>query len=176
MLAGISAAIVTIGLIQPSLAQDKALKTQERIGVYDSRSIAVAFAGSPVFGKQLQQLRAEGEKAKEAGEPDKLAKLKADGNARQEKMHKQGFSTAPVDDLLLYVTNALPEIRKGVGVTIIISKWDEVGLKKHAGAEKVDVTMKLVDAFQPNERSRKSAMEIQKHKPIPIEQTERIKD
>lgn len=39
----------------------------------------------------------------------------------------------------------------------------------------MDVTLKLVDAFLPNERQRKSAIEIQKHKPISLEQAEKIK-
>ena len=175
-LAIISALIVAIGLTQPSLAQDAAAKTRVRIGVYDSRSIAVAFSGSPVHEKQLQQLMAEHKKAKEAGEVDKVARLEAEGKARQARAHQQAFSTAPVDDLLLYITNALPEIRKSAGVTMILSKWDQAGLQQHAGAETVDVTMQLVDAFQPTQRQRKSAVEIQKHKPIPLEQAGRIKD
>ena len=174
-LTSITAAIVTTGLTRPSFAQDMAPKSQERIGVYDSRSIAVAFAGSAAHEKQLQQLIAEHKKAKEAGELDKVAKLEAEGNALQEKLHKQGFSTAPVGDLLCCISNALPEIQKSAGVTTIISKWDEAELKKHAGAATVDVTLKLVDAFLPNERQRKSAIEIQKHKPISLEQAEKIK-
>jgi hypothetical protein len=175
-LIGISALIVMIGLSQLSLAQDEGLKRKERIGVYDSRSIAVAFAGSPVHQKQLKQLMVEHKKAKDAGEVETVAKLEAEGKARQEKLHKQAFSTAPVDDLLLYIENALPEIQKITGVTAIVSKWDQAGIGKHAGAETVDVTMKLVDTFQPNERQRKSAIEIQKHTPIPLQKAERIKD
>jgi len=169
-LVGISASIITIGLTHTSFAQDKAPKTQERIGVYDSRAVAVAFYGSPVHMEQLRQLKAEHQKAKDAGDLGKAAQLEAKGKAQQEKAHQQGFSTAPVDELLLHITNALPEIQKTAGVTAMISKWDEAGLKKHPGAERVDVTMKLVDAFQPNERQRKSAIEIQKQKPLSLEQ------
>jgi hypothetical protein len=168
-LVGISASIVAIGLTHTSFAQDKAPKT-ERIGVYDSRAIAMAFYGSPSHMQQLRQLKAEHQKAKEAGDLGKVAQLEAEGKAQQEKAHQQGFSTAPVDELLLHITNALPEIQKAAGVTVLISKWDEAGLKKHAGAERVDVTMKLVDAFQPNERQRKFAIEVQNRKPLSLEQ------
>src|SRR5215469_3346113 len=92
------------------------------------------------------------------------------GKGQLVKAKKQGFSTAPVDELLLHITNALAEIQKTAGVTSFISKWDEAGLKKHAGAERVDVTMKLVDAFQPNERQRKFAIEVQNRKPLSLEQ------
>lgn len=153
-----------------SFAQDKAPNTKERIGVYDSRAIAVAFAGSQAHVEQIRQLKAEHQKAKEAGDLEKVAKLEAEGEAQQAKMHQQGFSTAPVDELLLHITNALPEIQKAAGVTALISKWDEAGLKNHPGAEKVDVTMKLVEAFHPNERQRKFAIDIQKTKPVSLEQ------
>jgi hypothetical protein len=105
-----------------------------------------------------------------------VARLEAEGKAQQEMAHKQAFSTAPVDDILAHITNSLPEIRKTAGVTAIVSKWDQTQLKRHPGAVTVDVTMKLVDAFQPKERQRKSAIEIQKHKPIPLEQAAHIND
>ena len=172
-LVSIATSIVMLGLAQPTFAQDGAPKIRERIGVYDSRSIAIAFVRSPAHERELQQLITEHRKAKEAGELDKVAELEAEGKAQQKKAHQQAFSTEPVDDLLLHITNALPEIQKAAGVTVLISKWDEAGLRKHAGAEKVDVTLQLVDAFQPNARQRKSAIEIQARKPIP---SERIKD
>jgi hypothetical protein len=88
----------------------------------------------------------------------------------------QAFSTAPVDDILAHITSALPEIQRTARVTAIVSKWDEAALRKHPGAERVDVTMLLVDAFQPNERQRKSAIQIQKQKPISLERATHIKD
>ena len=169
-LVGISASIVTMGLTHTSFAQDKAPKTQERIGVYDSRAIAVGYYGSPAHMEQLRQLIAEHKKAKEAGDLGKAAQLEAEGKAQQEKAHQQGFSTAPVDELLLHITNALPEIQKTASVTALISKWDDAELKKHSEAERVDVTMKLVDAFHPDERQRKSAIDVQKTKPVSLEQ------
>jgi hypothetical protein len=175
-LASISALVALIKVAQQGSAQDKPAQTSERIGVHDSRAIAVAFAGSPTHEKQLRELIAEHQKAKAAGDLDRVAKLEAEGKARQTKAHKQGFSTAPVDDLLVHITNSLPQIQKAAGVTAILSKWDEAGLKKHPRSERVDVTLSLVDAFQPTERQRKSANEIQKHKPISLKQAERIKD
>jgi len=172
-----SMALGVIGGFATSLkAQGNDTKTKERVGIYDSRAIAVAFAGSPAHEEELRPLIEEHKKARETGDLATVAKLEAEGKARQEKLHKQGFSTAPVDDILAHITNSLPEIQKSTGVTAIVSKWDEAELKKHAGAETVDITMRLVDAFQPNARVRKWAIEIQKSKPISIEQAEQIKD
>ena len=168
--------LAMMGSSQPGAAQETGSKTQERIGIYDSRAVAVAFAGSPTHEKQLRALIEEHRNAKEAGDLEKAARLEAEGKAQQVKAHQQAFSTAPVDDILAHITNALPEIQKAAGVTALVSKWDEAGLKKHAGAERVDVTMRLVDALHPKERQRKSAVEIQKRKPISLRQAERIKD
>jgi hypothetical protein len=81
-----------------------------------------------------------------------------------------------VDDLLAHLTNALPAVLNDAGVTLIISKWNEPALQKYPNSEKVDVTLKLIDAFEPNARQRKSAIEIQKHQPIPLEQAETLQD
>ena len=71
-----------------------------RIGVYDSRAVAVAYAPSEWNEKRLKEKMAEMEKAKSAGEAKKIAELEAWGNDQQAKLHRQGFSTAPVDDIL----------------------------------------------------------------------------
>ena len=151
-------------------------ETKERIGVYDSRSIAVASAGSEVFNKWMSALREEHEKAKAAEDQKRVAEIEAEGAARQKLMHKQGFSTAPVDNILEQIKDRLPAIKQKAGVDVLVSKWDKDTLAKHSSAKRVDVTMELIDAFNPNERQRKSAIAIQKHKPIPLDQAENIRD
>ncbi len=88
----------------------------------------------------------------------------------------QGFSTAPVTNILDQIKDKLPAINEKAGVSVLLSKWDKDGLVRYKDADLVDVTMALVDAFSPSERQRKTAMAIQEHKPISIEQAERIKD
>jgi hypothetical protein len=148
----------------------------KRIGIYDSRAIAVAFAGSASFQEWMKSIKAEHDRARAAGDANRMKQIEADMRGRQTLAHKQAFSTAPVDECLKHVENRMPEIRQKAGVSDIVSKWDAEALKKYSLAEKVDVTMLLVDAFQPNERQRKSAIEIQKHKPITLEEAEKIKD
>ena len=155
-------------------------RTKERIGVYDSRAIAVAFIGSPVYrasdGKKLAEMKADYDKAKAEGNQERVAELEAWGKGRQALLHKQGFSTAPVDNILEQIRDRLPAIKQKAGVGVLVSKWDKDTLAKHPSAECVDVTMELIDAFNPNERQRRSAVEIQKHKPIPLDQAENIRD
>jgi len=142
----------------------------ERIGIYDSRAVAVAYAGSSFQQAKMSDLVTQQKKTKADGDKKQIARIEAEGRAWQAQLHQQGFSTAPVDDLLTNISNELPQIQADAGVTQLISKWNEPELQKHASAEKVDVTMKLVDAFHPNERQRQHAIEIQKKKPSKLKE------
>lgn len=161
-----------------ALAEEPAAKV--RVGVYDSRAIAVAFGGSEAYqasvGKQLAALQAEYKEAKAAGNQKRVAELEAQGQAQQVLLHKQGFSTAPVDDILKHIQDKIPEIAKAAGVGPIVSKWDKDALAKYKSAELVDVTMPLVNAFHPTERQLKFAIDIQKQAPISLEEAEKMAD
>lgn len=140
-----------------------------RIGTYDSRSIAVAYAGSAAQRAVMDPLKAAFQKAKQEGNQAEMDKLQAQGRALQEQAHRQGFGTAPVDDLLEKIADALPEIRRVAGVSALVSIWDEKTLAQHAGAVAVDVTMPLVDAFHPTDKQRKVAEDIRKQKPVAMD-------
>jgi hypothetical protein len=163
-----SALTIATALAQPSPVQPPGEKARERIGIYDSRSIAVAYVGSAFQEKKMKELKNQFEKAKEAGDAKEVSRLKAEGRAWQAQLHRQGFSTAPVDDLLIHIAGDLPRIREAAGVTRLLSKWDKVELAKHSKAERIDVTMQLVEAFRPTEKQRQHAIEIQKRKPVKL--------
>ncbi|MEQ2007146.1 MAG: hypothetical protein ABMA26_10130 [Limisphaerales bacterium] len=150
------------------LTQNAPAKPKERIGVYDSRAIAVAYAGSAFQQQKMKDLTARHQQAKAAGDAKETARLEAEGRAWQAALHRQGFGTAPVDDLLAHIAGELPRIREAAGVTPLISKWNQPELAKHTNAERVDVTMQLVDAFRPTETQRKRAIEIQQHRPVRV--------
>lgn len=166
--------VLTLALARVS-AQERAADARPRIGIYDSRAVAVAFVRSPAHTNQMAPLLAEHQRAKDSGDDESVRRLEAAGKAAQEKIHLQAFSTEPVNDLLQHITNALPEIQKTARVSALISRWDEPELKKYPNAERVDVTGQLIDAFRPTPRQRQSALEIQKHKPVPIEQARRMR-
>jgi len=154
----------------------KAEDAIERIGVYDSRSIAVAWAGTASYNNSLSSLQAEWQAAKDAGDQDRVAELEAEAEAQQRLLHLQAFSTAPVDEILAHIEDSVAEIMQQAGVTLLVSKWDAETLAKYPSAEQVDVTMRLVDALQPNERQRQTAISIQESEPIPLEEAEKIRD
>ncbi len=147
-----------------------------RIGVYDSRAIAVGWANTASFNAWWSDLQAEYNQAKAVADQKRIEELEAEAEARQRLQHLQTFSTAPVDDILVHIEDSLPEIMEEAGVTMLVSKWDTETLAKYPSAELVDVTMMLVDAFQPTETQREHAIGIQSQEPIPLEQAEQIQD
>ena len=162
--------IATTGCADTAKPKKTADAPGARIGTYDSRAIAVASVGSKVFKQYMADLQSRHEKAKAAGDSKLIAKLEAEGASQQKLLHKQGFSTAPVDNILEHIADQLPKIKEQAKVDIIVSKWNEKELSKHKSAELTDITMALVEAFEPNAKQKKHAVEIQKHKPVPLEQ------
>jgi hypothetical protein len=148
-------------------------ESEETIGVYDSRSIAMAYAGTEICTEWLQELRSKHEAAVAAGDEELAAKLDEEGRAWQHKMHLQGFSTAPVDEIIALIEDKLPEIMEKHAVSAIVSKWDKAKLAEYPGSDQVDVTMDLVDALNPNERQRKAAEEVQAHRPMPLKKAKK---
>lgn len=143
-----------------------------RLGVYDSRAIAVAAIGSEYYTHHIKPLEDAFRKAKADGNEKLIRELEPKVWARRKQTHRQGFSTAPVDDILEYIKDDLPKIATRAGVGPIISKWDKEALARHKAAERVDITMLLVEAFKPREKSLKWAIEIQKKPPVPMKDLE----
>ena len=108
----VSAPIVTMWLALSGFAQENAGKPQERIGVYDSRAVAVAYAGSTFQQAKMKELKTQFKKAKEAGDAKEVSRLEAEGEAWQMNLNKQGFTTAPVDDLLVHIAGELQKSRR----------------------------------------------------------------
>ncbi len=141
-------------------------KTKIRVGIYDSRAVAIAFAHSEFNG--IDAKMAEMEKAKAAGDTKKIRELDQWGKAQQAKLHRQGFSTAPVDDILEHIKDNLPQITKDANVAALVSKWDKKTLKRYKSAELFDVTDLIVAQFNPNEKVLRTIEQIKKKKPIPL--------
>ncbi|MEQ1595728.1 MAG: hypothetical protein ABL985_11580 [Casimicrobium sp.] len=156
-------AIASTGLAQQS--SGTSIERATRIGVYDSRAVAIAYAGSAFQQQKMTALKAAHQRAKDAGDSAEVSRLSADAKAEQAALHKQGFGIAPVDDLLAHIAAKLPKIQTEAGVARLISKWNSAELEKHTQAERIDVTMELVDAFEPNDKQRKYAIEIQTREP-----------
>lgn len=147
-------------------AQSTTDSALQHIGIYDSRAIAVAYAGSAFQQKKMAELKEQHRQAKDSKNTKEVARLEALGKAWQAALHKQGFGTAPVDDLLQHIAGEIPRIQKAAGVTNLVSKWNQPELDRFKDARRIDVTMPLVDAFHPNATQRQRAIEIQSKPPV----------
>jgi hypothetical protein len=162
-----------VGLTTWTMAMDvqlapKSEKSELRVGTFDSRAVAIAYARSETFNRNIKELKAEHGKAKAAGDEKRVKELEAKGKSQQELLHKQGFSTWPVDNILDQIKGEIPEIAKQADVDVIVSKWDIV--YQRSGVEFIDVTDLMVKQFNPDEETLKVLNELQKHAPVPLEE------
>ncbi len=159
----------TVGTEQP---EKKASRPGARIGTYDSRAIGLAYIRSDAFDEKLEQMNAELEKAKAAGDKKRVQELEAWFPTQQAVAHKQTFGTAPVDDILEPIKHQIPGITKQANVDLIISKWDTGS--QWPDAEFVDVTLLMIQPFNPDESTLKMITEqLPKLDPIPSEKLEK---
>jgi hypothetical protein len=145
-----------------------------RVGTFDSRAVAIAYARSADFGRQIRKLKVDRDKAKADGDEKKARELEEQGQSRQQLLHMQGFSTASVNDMLEHMKDKLPDIAKQAGVALIVSKWDIP--YKSPDAELVDITDLMVKPFASDEQTQKIIRELKNHDPISLEEALNIKD
>lgn len=139
-----------------------------RVGVYDSRAVAVAWANSTEFKDTMKSIEIEHQKAKEARNDKRVKEIESQMKLQQRRAHEQAFSTGSVAPIMAKVKDRLPEVAKQAGVQIIVSKWELN--HQSSDVEIVDVTDKLVALFHVNERGLKWCQEIQQKPPLPMEQ------
>jgi hypothetical protein len=160
-------AVVLAGALIPALAmQGQTARPSCRIGVFDSRAVALAWARSDEGTQVFNQIRAEYEKAKAANDEKRMKELEQEGQWQQVRLHQQGFSTGPVDEILAKVKDKLPEIARQERVTAIVSKWELAYSEQ--GVELVDVTLPLVKLFHPGEQVLKWVEEMKNQPPVPF--------
>ena len=139
-----------------------------RIGVYDSRAIAVAYGNSPEFQKSLDAVKADYKKAKEAKDDKRVKEIETQMKAKQRRLHEQGFSTGSVAGIMATIKDSLPGVAKKAGVDVIVSKW-EVNYQS-PGIKVVDVTDDLVALFHVSAKGLEWAKGVKTQAPVPIEQ------
>jgi len=140
-----------------------------RIGTYDSRAIAVAYAASK-FNPVREKMK-EMQTAKAAGDQAKIKELEEWGQAHQRQLHRQGFGRVPVDDLLAHVKDRLPEAARQGGVAAIVMSCDWSG----PDVEAVDVTDSLVALYEPPARTLETVRKMKAIAPVPLDEIERHK-
>jgi len=129
-----------------------------RIGTYDARAVAVAYAHSEINEKQVKQKVQELKDAEAKGDAKRIKELKTWGEAHQWLLHMQGFAGAPVESMLANMKEQLALTAKAAGVRVIARKADFIDDQ----VEVVDVTDQVVKLFKPSERTLKMIREVRR--------------
>jgi hypothetical protein len=170
-------AVVLIGLVAYTTGgteqpEEKAPAEKVRVGTFDSRAIALVYYRSDATDPHSEELEARYEKAKAAGDEERIKQLEAEFKVLQEIAHKQTFSTWPVDNILEQIQDQIPAIAKQADVEIIVCKWDIVYQKD--GIEFIDVTELMVQPFKPDEEAMRIITEqLPKADPVPLKVLEK---
>jgi len=131
--------------------------TKVRVGTFDSRAIALAYARSAMFAADrapvMKDLKDRYEKAKAEKNEEVIKELEAWPPTYHKLQMLQCFSTASVADILEKVKDQLPKVAQEAGVDIIVSKWEIA--YSNSTSEIVDVTSHLVKLFNPDEQTLK---------------------
>jgi hypothetical protein len=159
---------VTLGVHGSDASQEPEANSRMRVGVYDNRGIAIAYAASsfnPVSGKmtELEQARADGDKKR-------IMELEAWGQQHQRQLHRQGFGRMPVTDLIEPVKDRLPALAKELGVDVIAFECNYLG----PNVEQVDITLDMVKLYNPSEQTMKWVEESMKARPVDLDEIDRI--
>lgn len=159
---------VALCLMAGAIGSAQSQTTKLRVGVYDSRAVAVAYANSSEFRESMKAVQAEHQKAKAAKDEKRMKEIEARMKLQQRRAHEQGFSTGSVAGIMAKIKDALPGVAKQAGVPVIVSKW-ELNYQSPDMAV-VDVTDELVALFHVSDKGREWAKGIRAQAPVPIEQ------
>lgn len=149
-------------------SQEEVTMAKPRIGLFDSRAVAIAYGNSELFRQHLSSLTTEHNEAKEDGNEERIKELESKAQALQHLAHQQAFSTGSVSNILENIKDALPRIAMEARVSIIVSKWEIA--YRDSSLETIDVTPQLVQQFNPDERALKWIEDSRNQSPIPIEE------
>jgi len=153
---------------------DAPASAKVRLGTFDSRALAVAWAASDAHDRELEDVREEHEAAKARGDAARVAAIDARMRAHQDELHKQGFGVWPVDDILEHVEPDLPRIAADARADVIVCKWDVV--YRAPDVELIDVTRAMVAPFDPSERTLRMIEDLMARDPVPLEELEKLRD
>jgi hypothetical protein len=159
MLLGTGASL-NVGSAGDDVPKDKKI----RIGTYDSRAIAIAYA--PSRFNPVKEKMAAYEKAKAAGDQAKMKELQAWGEQHQRLLHFQGFGRVPVGDLLEPVKEQVANLARQRQLAAITMSCEFTG----AEVELVDVTDDLVKLYDPSEKTLQHVRAVRAVKPVPLVQ------
>ena len=161
--------VLLLTINTPTLTQ-----TKVRVGVFDSRGIAIAYAQSAAFRQQMQEFRAQGEKAKASNDAKLLSELEAKAQTQQALLHLQGFSIGSVSEILANYQADVAAVAKQANVSAIVSQFELA--YQDPSVETVDVTEALVKKINDSPKMPAMLASLKTNKPLSMLEALGIKD
>lgn len=156
--------ITSIMMTMQSCQETKTSEDLVKVGIYDSRIVALAFYRSDQWGDYITQLRQDHKEAKEAGDDEKVALIDKIGPGSQDLAHKQGFSTMPIPNILEKIKDSIPIIAERFGLDVIMNKWEIVYQKDKI--ELIDISMEMISFFNPSEETMEMLDQMDEVEPV----------
>ena len=135
-----------------------------RIGVYDSRMIAVWHFNSSEYQKEMQDMRTSYDKAKQDKDYDKIKELEEKGPLTQRILHDKGFGRGSTATIIEKKRDELETLVKNENLVAVVSKW-ELNYS-NPDIEIVDVTLNLLGILKAPEHLIKMYDEMKKQPPV----------
>jgi len=160
----LSIVVVLIGLVGASVAcgAEGDAPGKLRVGVYDSRAVALAYGRSGEFEARISTLKADRAAAGAAGDSVRVKELGAEGSWLQERMHMQVFGNLPVDDILEGRGELIAEVARSTGVEVIVPSVAWSG----EAVEIVDVTEGFAKQFGADEQTLEMVRQMKTVDPV----------
>ncbi len=144
-------AVVGLGSSTPGWAGPEKMNGMIKVGTFDPRTVALAYARSKTHGNFVKGVMAEHAAAKAAGNTRKMRELQSLMSRNQDDAHRQVFGVGPYDSLADQLKGILAEVAKAEGLSVIAPKlyWaaDQV--------QTVDVTEAIITRLGTDEQTRK---------------------
>jgi hypothetical protein len=121
-----------------------------KVGTFNNRAVALAFYNSDVWAGVMKAKHAERASARQVGNTERVAELEKWGGEQQDLAHKQVFGSAPITNVLEYLSPGFPEIARAAGVPLVAGDV----YYANSSVQRVDVTMQILDWLKSNEKTR----------------------
>ena len=121
-----------------------------KIGIFDSRAVAYAYANSDMYKVEHQKTSKENTAMLESKDTAKWHEAMFNVCSENLLLHQRVFATGSAASILRKVETHLPALAKNAGVDIIVSKWELTWLDPNATL--VDLTDSIAQLFIPLER------------------------
>lgn len=120
--------------------------SKQKIGVYDSRIVAIWYFNTQEFKESNSKKMQEYQEAKKNNDTNKMNELKDYFPLLQRVLHDKGFGRGSVATIMEKRKADIDAFAEAEKLTALVSMWELNYLAK--GAEKVDVTLKLLKALK----------------------------